>query len=204
MFSFESAASTTVNQTSLAVHESGEGPALVFVHGGVSDWRAWSNQVGPFAKHYRTIIYSRRYHCPNPPISPDAPDPIQTHIYELAALIKAREVGPAHIVGHSWGALIALLLAVERANLVRSLVLIEPPVVSMHVNIPPKFSQMIGLLFRCPRLSVAIAKLGVGALAPADSAFRVGDDKTAIERFGRGVLGKHRFDSLSTERYEQV
>ncbi|ASM72180.1 MULTISPECIES: alpha/beta fold hydrolase [Roseobacteraceae] len=204
MPSFEPAESTNVNQTSLAVHEAGEGAPVVFVHGGVSDLRTWANQVGPFAETFRAITYSRRYHCPNATIPSDAPDPIQTHVDDLAALIKARDADPAHIVGHSWGALIALLLAVDRPTLVRSLVLIEPPTVSMHVNVPPKFSQMIGLLFRSPKLAVAIAKLGIGALAPAEKAFRNGNDKKAVELFGRGVLGNRRFVSLSAERYKQV
>jgi hypothetical protein len=39
--------------------------------------------------------------------------------------------------------------------------------VSLDVGIPPKASQMAKLLFRAPRLAVAIAKLGGGALGPA-------------------------------------
>lgn len=204
MLTLESASTLNVNQTSLTVHEAGEGSSLVLVHGGVSDFRTWGNQVGPFAEHYRAIAYSRRYHCPNAPLSPDDPDPIQTHVDDLVALIKALDAFPAHVVGHSWGGLIALLLALHRPDIVRSLVLIEPPVVSMHVEIPPKISQMIRLIFRSPRLAVAIAKLGGGALGPAEKAFRAGDDKTAVERFGRGVLGNRRFESLSSERYQQV
>ncbi len=92
----------------------------------------------------------------------------------------------------------------QRPELLRSLVLIEPPIVSMHVNIPPKISQMISLFVRNPSLTIAIAKLGGGALAPAEKAFRKGDDKTAVEYFGRGVLGDRRYASLSAERYGQV
>lgn len=58
MLSFETAVSTTVNQTSLAVHEVGEGAPVVFVVGGVSDLRTWANQVEPIAEHYRTVIHS--------------------------------------------------------------------------------------------------------------------------------------------------
>lgn len=166
--------------------------------------RTWSNQVDEFAGCYRTIIYSRRYHRPNPFIPPDVPDAIQTHVDDLAALIEALEARPAHIVGHSWGGLVALLLAMQEPSLCRSLVLIEPPVVSMHVAIPPKIGQMIGLLFRSPKLALGIAKLGGGALAPAEKAFRRDDDRAAIEYFGRGVLGNHAFESLSSERYQQV
>ncbi len=196
MIDLDSTLILNVNETGLAVQETGEGIPLVLVHGGVSDMRTWGEQVAPFAEHYRTITYSRRYHLPNPPISPDAPDPIQTHVDDLAGLIEALDASPAHVVGHSWGALVAILLATQRPELLRSLVLIEPPVVSMHVNIPPKISQMISLFVRHPRLAIAITRLGGGALAPAEKAFRKGDDKSAVEHFGRGLLGDHRYETL--------
>ncbi|WP_419913718.1 alpha/beta fold hydrolase [Hoeflea sp.] len=202
--SFENESTISVNDTELAIRQVGAGDPLVLVHGGVSDLRTWSGQVDAFAEHYRTILYSRRYHCPNEAIQPDAPDPIQTHVDDLSALIVALNAQPAHLMGHSWGGLITLLLAMQRPDLCRSLVLIEPPLVSMHVSIPPKIGQIIGLFVRSPRLAIAIAKLGGGALAPAEKAFRAGDDKIAIERFGRGVLGDRAFNSLSSERYQQV
>jgi pimeloyl-ACP methyl ester carboxylesterase len=204
MLTFNRTSWLTVNQNELAVHEAGVGPPLVLVHGSVSDLRTWSNQVDVFAGRYRTIAYSRRYHRPNPPIPPDAPDPIQTHVNDLVALIEALKARPAHIVGHSWGGLIALLVAMQEPAICRSLVLIEPPVVSMHVAIPPKVSQMIGLFFRSPKLALCIAKLGGGTFVPAEKAFRRGDDKAAIEYFGRGVLGNRAFETLSAERYQQV
>lgn len=204
MDSLDNASVLAVNGTNLAFHEAGQGTPLVLVHGGVSDMRSWSNQAAPFAKRYRTIFYSRRYHRPNRPIAPDVPDPIDTHVEDLAGLIDALQASPAHVVGHSWGGLIVLMLALRRPDLLRSAVLIEPPVVSMHVSIPPTIMQMIRLFIRKPRLAFAIARLGGGALAPAEKAFRKGDEKSAIEHFGRGILGDRRFASLSAERYQQV
>jgi pimeloyl-ACP methyl ester carboxylesterase len=40
-------------------------------------------------------------------------------------------LGPAHVIGHSYGAFIALYLAFEHPELVRTLVLGEPPVISL-------------------------------------------------------------------------
>lgn len=204
MLSLDNVPLLTVNEVELAVVEAGEGDALVLVHGSVSDLRTWSNQFDLFAKKFRTISYSRRYHLPNEPISADAPDPIQTHVDDLAGLIKTLGARPVHVVGHSWGGLIALLLAVQKPDLCRSLVLVEPPVLSMDVSIPPKVMQMIKLFFQSPKLAVGIAKLGGGAIAPAEKAFKRGDDKAAIEYFGRGVLGDRGFESLTEERYQQV
>jgi len=92
----------------------------------------------------------------------------------------------------------------QKPQLIRSLVLIEPTTVSLHIKIPPKPLQLIKLLFTSPKLGFAIAKLGAKALGPAEKAFKRGDDKSAIEHFGRGVLGDQAYDSLSPERYQQV
>jgi pimeloyl-ACP methyl ester carboxylesterase len=204
MGDFNETISVEVNGTSLAVLDHGSGPPIIFVHGGVSDLRSWTNQVPAFTSGYRTICYSRRYHKPNAPIPNEAPDPIQTHVDDLAALIAQLGAEPAHIVGHSWGALISLILAMQRPAMCTSLTLIEAPSVSIHLQIPPKPLTLLRLLLSKPKLGLSIAKLGAGALAPAEKAFRKGDDKAAISHFGRGVLGPEAFEALSEERYQQV
>ena len=204
MLDLDEAKSMEVNGTVLATFEKGEGEPLVFVHGSASDVRTWSQQFGVFSNNYRTIAYSRRYHVPNAPIPTDARDPIQVHVEDLASLIKVMDAGPAHVVGHSWGGLVSLLAAKQVPEMFRSLVLIEPPVVSMYVSIPPKPIQLISLLFSAPRLALAIIKFGVGTVGPSEKAFRTGDDKLAVEKFGRGVLGDRYFEALLEERYAQV
>ena len=47
---------------------------------------------------------------------------------DLRTLITDLKAGPAHLVGSSYGAYIALALAVDQPELVRSLVLGEPPI----------------------------------------------------------------------------
>jgi len=204
MTNFDNASHVMVNQVELAVVEAGAGEPLVLVHGSVSDLRTWSRQIDKFAEHHRTIAYSRRYPRPNRPIPRDEADRIQLHVDDLAELIELLEARPAHVVGHSWGGLIALILAIQRPEIFRSLVLVEPAVVPMHITIPPKIGQIIGLFLRSPKLALAIVKLGGRVFMPAQKAFEQGDDKAAIEHFGRGVLGDHAFESLSSERYEQV
>lgn len=204
MLDLDEAKSVDVNGTVLATFEKGEGDALVFVHGSASDVRTWSKQLDVFPERYRTIAYSRRYHAPNAPIPPDAGDPIQNHVDDLVSLVRVMNAEPAHVVGHSWGGLVSLLAAKQAPELFRSLVLIEPPAISMHVSIPPKPTQLIGLLFSAPRLALAIVKFGASAVGPSERAFRRGDDKLAVETFARGVLGDRYFEGLSEERYAQV
>lgn len=192
-----------INGTRLTVQETGEGVPVVFVHGAVSDMRTWAHQITPFSQRYKTIAYSRRYHMPNAMISPDQQDPIQTQIDDLIGLIETRGSGAAHIVGHSWGGLMTLMLMMQRPDLVRSAILIEPPALSLHVNVPPKVTEMISMLFRNPRLAIAIAKLG-GGLSAAEKMFRKGDDREAVEVFSRVVLGDTWHDALTPARAAQI
>jgi non-heme chloroperoxidase len=55
-----------------------------------------------------------------------------TDLAEL--IIKRLDLGPAHLIGHSYGALTALYMAYQHPQLVRTLVLGEPPVMSLLEN----------------------------------------------------------------------
>jgi pimeloyl-ACP methyl ester carboxylesterase len=105
------------------------------VHGSLSDCTYWQGQLPPFAQKYHPLAYSRRYDWPNqnPAIKGysaivDADD--------LASLIANLETGAAHIVGHSYGALAALFLAVRHPELVKTLTLAEPPAMSLLAHLP--------------------------------------------------------------------
>ncbi|WDR06450.1 alpha/beta hydrolase [Devosia rhodophyticola] len=204
MAAISSGSIITRDGTALALTERGSGDALAFVHGGVSDQRTWTDQLDFFAASHHAIAYSRRYAVPNAPITDDADDPMQVHVEDLADLIKNRATGPAHIVGHSWGGFIALELAIQMPELCKSLVLIEPPVLTLLIDFPPNPAKLFKLFLKSPSSALALVKLAVGAMVPAEKAFRRGDDRAAVEAFGAGVLGKKRFHALSKQRYEQV
>ena len=123
-----------VNGIALAYREQGEGEAVVFVHGSASDLRSWEQQLPAIGTRYRAIAYSRRYARPNEDIEPGADDQMLPHVDDLAALLRVTGATPAHLVGHSWGAFICLLAAIRHPETVRSLVLLEPPVVSLFVT----------------------------------------------------------------------
>ena len=115
--------------------EAGLGAAVVFVHGSLSDYSYWTDQLPAFARERRAIAYSRRYNWPNqnPPIRHYS---ALTDADDLAALIAALNLKSVHLVGHSYGALAALILAARRPELVRTLVLAEPPAVSLLAHLP--------------------------------------------------------------------
>jgi non-heme chloroperoxidase len=120
-----------VNGTELHYVERGKGVAVIFVHGGLEDYRVWQPQMREFSERYHTVAYSRRYNYPNNRVVPRADYSAIVDADDLATLIKKLNLGPAHIVGVSYGAYVALFLAARHPELVRSLVLSEPPLMRL-------------------------------------------------------------------------
>jgi pimeloyl-ACP methyl ester carboxylesterase len=103
--------------------EHGEGEPLVLLHPGGADARAWAPNLDPLAARFRVFTPERRGHGR----TPDVEGPIT---YELMAqdtiAFLERVVGePAHVVGCSAGAGVALLVALRRPDLARRVVLIS-------------------------------------------------------------------------------
>jgi non-heme chloroperoxidase len=116
--------------------EMGRGVPVIFVHGSISDYGYWKDEVEAFSSHYRAIAYSRRYNYPNVNPPRNGYSAI-TDADDLAAFIRKLHLGKVFIVGHSYGALTALFLAARHPELVRSMVLAEPPAVSLLRDLPP-------------------------------------------------------------------
>lgn len=184
--------------------EQGGGEPLVFVHGSASDYRTWQAQRDELAKSYRVITYSRRFHWPNEAIPDGADYSMAQQLDDLHAVVRLLGAVPAHLAGHSYGAFLALLLAIRAPGLVRSLVLAEPPVITLFVGNDPKPREILKLLATRPRTAVAIVKFGATGVAPARAAARRGDARAAMRIFGKAVLGAEAFRRLSPARLEQV
>ncbi|PEN13309.1 alpha/beta hydrolase [Longibacter salinarum] len=193
-----------VNGTTLAYEVSGDGEPVVLVHGSASDHRTWSAQKDAFAEQFRVISYSRRYHWPNEPIPEDAVYIMDEHVDDLRALIRSLDLAPAHLVGNSYGAFLCLLLAIRDPSLVRSLVLAEPPVLTLFVSNDPTALELLKVLLTRPRTAVGILRLGIQGIDPAKRAFEQGDQKAGLRTFVDAVLGPRAYDRLPDFRREQV
>jgi pimeloyl-ACP methyl ester carboxylesterase len=193
-----------IEGASLQYVERGTGEPVVFVHGSASDWRTWLTQIDALGEGYRAIAYSRRYHWPNRPIVHGADYAMAQHVADLGAVLRSLGAAPAHLVGHSYGGFVALLLALRKPELVRSLILSEPPVITLFVSNQPKPAEMLRLLVTRPATAVAIAKLGATGIGPATAAARRGDMEEVMQRMGRAVLGPQFHARLSPERRDQV
>lgn len=120
-----------VNGTTITYAEDGQGTPLVLIHGSMLDSRTWAAQVEQFAARYRVIAVSLRHHYPNPSTGDMSDYTRKGHAADIAAMIRALSLGPVHLLGHSFGGAIALMLARDYPDMVRSLVLVEPAAVGL-------------------------------------------------------------------------
>jgi|SRR5579862_3697308 len=196
-----------INQATLAYRDSGSGDPIIFVHGNISDLRTFSvlEKMLIEAGGHRIINYSRRYYWPNEPIRPDVDDPLDAHADDLIALIEKLDLRNVHLVGNSSGAFISLLVARKRPELVKSMVLEEPPVISIFLpSLPPSIAQVLKFLWNHPWAFLPVVKFGANTVGPTTTAFKKGENDKALEIFGKGVLGKKFFSKLSSERLDQM
>jgi pimeloyl-ACP methyl ester carboxylesterase len=197
-------ATLDVNGTKLEYVEKGTGEPLVLVHGSSSDYRTWNAQVAEFGTRYRTIAYSRRYHWPNERIPEGVDYSMGQHVDDLQAVLYNLGPGQFHLVGHSYGAVVCLLLAIREPALVRTLVLAEPPAITLFVSSHPKPWEIVKLAITRPRTAAGIVKLGARGFAPAAAAARRDDMDTAVQVFAHAVLGRDYYNRLSPSRLDQA
>jgi pimeloyl-ACP methyl ester carboxylesterase len=115
-----------VNGVTLSYVDEGTGEPIVFVHGAVSDLRAWEPIREAIADEHRFIALTQRYFGTGQWTGDGKDFGEATHAADLAAFIKTLDIGPVHLVGWSYGANVAALAALENPDLVQSVVLFEP------------------------------------------------------------------------------
>ena len=194
-----------VNGVDIAFVERGHGQPVVFVHGGTGDLRTWEGQMEEFSTDHRAIALSCRGYWPNRKLEPDERITLHTFVEDVAAFIRALEASPVHLVGHSSpGGFGGLLLAARYPDLLRSLVLLEPPAFPvLGVNIPPKPSQLLRLLARNPRAAAGMVRFGAKGMAPALKAFERGEDAEGLRIFMRANTSAETVAGLPEEKFER-
>jgi pimeloyl-ACP methyl ester carboxylesterase len=118
----------------------------------------------PLTDRYRLIRYRKRgwggsTHTP-PPVN------IADHVVDAAALLEYLDAPRAHIAGHSSGGAIALQMALDRPEIVHTLVLLEPSILTV------------------PGAEAFLQKAG-----PALGEYAAGDHEKALATFMTAVSG---------------
>ncbi len=98
----------------------GEGVPLVLLHGGFVDARYYDSNVDALATQFHVFTPDQRGHGHTPDV--DGPFHYERLAQDLIEFIEAVVGAPAHLLGHSMGAIAALMVALRRPDLVRNLI----------------------------------------------------------------------------------
>jgi len=132
-----------VNNYDMTYVERGKGTPLILVHGGLSDYRIWLPLMVELGETNRTIAVSLRHYYPEKWNGNGNDFSLQQHADDLAAFIKAMQLGKVELLGHSRGGLVSMLVANQHPELVDKLVLADPsPLKSMLSENPRAKKQM--------------------------------------------------------------
>ncbi len=121
-----------VNGASLRYESAGRGAVpIVMVHGSWGSHQQWNLAMSELAREYRVVSYDRRGHSES-----TGEGTVHDDVEDLAELIKKLSITPAFVVGNSFGSAISLRLSVSHPDLVRGIILHEPPLFPLLVGDP--------------------------------------------------------------------
>ena len=134
-----------IEAAELQYTDQGSGEAVLLVHGGIlADGLAPLLREAALSRPYRLISFHRRGYGGSSRATP--PVTIADQAKDCLTVMRHLEVDQAHVVAHSYGGLIALQLACDAPNRLRSLSLIEP--------------ALLGLIPSAPQLNELFKSLG--------------------------------------------
>lgn len=201
-----------VDGVRLTYIEQGEGDPVIFVHGGFIDYRSWLFQMGPFSQRFHGVAYNRRYAYPNQRTGDYSDNTIENNASDLLGLMTKLAVGPAHIVTVSTGSFIALYFAARHPELVKSIVVMEPAIVSLVLKNPKSKRGLVSFLLKHPSSAMGFRKLQ-RVVRAATLAYEQGDARRAATLFatameelsgGKRAGDKPFFDRLPTVIQESL
>lgn len=128
------------NGARLFYESTGHGEPLVLVHGSWGDHHNWDLVVPELAKRFQVIAYDRRGHSDSE--RPETQGSFAEDADDLAALIEGLGIAPAYVVGNSGGSIVALKCAIRHPEVIRALVLHEPPAVKL-LDGRPEFADAL-------------------------------------------------------------
>lgn len=146
-----------VSEETVQFTDRGHGEPLLLIHGGV--FAAWFATVAddPALSGFRLVMPVRAGYDPTAP-APSRHLTLADHAQHCAAVLDSLGIGQAHVLAHSSGSLIALQLAADRPELIRSLVLVDPAAAASLL--PPEMAADFGQVFEPVMAAAAAGDLG--------------------------------------------
>jgi 3-oxoadipate enol-lactonase len=115
------------------VEQDGDGPAILFLHFGLGDWRVFEPQLRALAGSFRCVAYDRRGHGRT-----ESPEEPYADVDDAVGLLDALGIERAALVGLSGGGSIALSIAASHPDRVWALVHIAAPVAGIPWGLSPE------------------------------------------------------------------
>jgi pimeloyl-ACP methyl ester carboxylesterase len=114
-----------VGEHTLAYSDAGRGTPVVLLHSGGLSSRQWGRLADELGASHRVIVPDFLGYGRSSPWPRDREFHFRLDVRAIASLVDSLSE-PVHLVGHSYGGFVALLVALERPRRVRSLALFEP------------------------------------------------------------------------------
>ena len=136
----------------IGLDDAGRGEPVVLLHGSCHSRRQWRRLVAELGGRYRTLALDLHgYGETSWPADPDAFS-IDDEVALVARVLEIEKVdGPVHLVGHSYGGVVALAVALRHPERAGSLTLHEPVVFQLAQSGPlatvgAEITRMVELL----------------------------------------------------------
>jgi pimeloyl-ACP methyl ester carboxylesterase len=173
----------TVNGVTMKYVEQGRGEVVLLLPGAFSDLRAYDSSRDAIARSYRFVSPTLRYFGSDPWPDSGGSFSMATHLSDLAAFVRGLNAGPVHVVGWSYSSSLAVLLAVQHPDLVKSVFAYDQSFLVSWVSDPTELA--------------AAGAARKAAFGPAVMASKGGDQAAAVRLIVDGANGKPgTFDAL--------
>jgi len=153
----------------------GAGPALIFIHGAMGDFRSFAPQWDAFVERFDCISYSRRYSFPNENDLTTRSHSALVDAEDLEGFMDVLGLERAILVGSSYGGFTALAMAVRAPERVAALVSVEAPMMR-YAEEDANGAPIVDAFLKATAL-------------PARAAFERGEDELGVRLLTGGIVG---------------
>ncbi len=160
-----------INGVNLNYEITGQGEAVVFLHGMTGSTQDWANQIAVLSPKYKVVALDLRGHGRSAAPSREEEYSVPISTDDVFALLNMLNIKKCCLVGHSLGGFVALEFALKHQGMLAALVLVDTS--SGQFARAPGFAQLRQKLDELARSQ------GVEAAFEYDAA----NNPTRIERF---------------------